>query len=86
MADGLELPGLERDHPEPQLDPRSGDALGLVELLEQLLQRLSVIDRVGAQDSSGQRVDSLGDAVRDARTQIDGVMTGDDDDDRPFVA
>ena len=34
---------------------------------------------------SGQRFDSLGDAVRDARTQIDGVVPGDDDD-HPFVA
>jgi hypothetical protein len=34
---------------------------------------------------SGQRFDSLSDAVRDARTQIDGVAP-DDDDDRPFVA
>ena len=33
---------------------------------------------------SGQRFDSLGDAVRDARTQIDGVEPGDHDD--PFVA
>ena len=35
---------------------------------------------------SGQRFDSLGEAVRDARTQIDGVEPIDDDDDRPFVA
>ena len=34
---------------------------------------------------SGQRFDSLGDDVRDARTQIDGVEPLDDDD-GPFVA
>ena len=34
---------------------------------------------------SGQRFDSLGDAVRDARTQIDGVVPLDDSD-GPFVA
>jgi len=34
---------------------------------------------------SGQRFDSLGDAVRDARTQIDGAVPIDDDD-GPFVA
>lgn len=34
---------------------------------------------------SGQRFDSLGDAVRDARTQIDGVEPLDDSD-GPFVA
>jgi hypothetical protein len=33
---------------------------------------------------SGQHFESLGDAVRDARTQIDGVA--DHDDDGPFVA
>lgn len=32
---------------------------------------------------SGQRFDSLGDAVRDAREQIDDIAP---DDDRPFVA
>ena len=35
---------------------------------------------------SGQRFDSLSDAVRDARTQIDGLDTTDDDDDGPFAA
>jgi hypothetical protein len=35
---------------------------------------------------SGQRFDSLGEAVRDARTQIDGVEPTGDDDDGPFVA
>jgi hypothetical protein len=34
---------------------------------------------------SGQRFDSLGDAVRDARTQIAG-LSGDSDDDGPAVA
>jgi len=34
---------------------------------------------------SGQRFDSLGDAVRDARTQIDGSLAFDEDD-GPFVA
>jgi hypothetical protein len=34
---------------------------------------------------SGQRFDSLGDAVRDARTQIDG-RASDDDPDGPFAA
>jgi hypothetical protein len=34
---------------------------------------------------SGQRFDSLGDAVRDARTQIAG-LNGDSDDDGPAVA
>ena len=35
---------------------------------------------------SGQRFDSLGDALRDARTQIDGLDTDDSDDDGPFAA
>ena len=35
---------------------------------------------------SGQRFDSLSEAVRDARTQIDGFVPGDDDDDHPYVA
>jgi hypothetical protein len=36
---------------------------------------------------SGQRFDSLGDAVRDARLQIDGAAPTDDDgDDGPFAA
>ena len=36
---------------------------------------------------SGQRFDSLSDAVRDARIQIDGLETADDsDDDGPFAA
>ena len=36
---------------------------------------------------SGQRFDSLSDAVRDARIQIDGLVTDDDpDDDGPFAA
>jgi hypothetical protein len=36
---------------------------------------------------SGQRFDSLSDAVRDARIQIDGLDAGTDpDDDRPFAA
>jgi hypothetical protein len=35
---------------------------------------------------SGQRFDSLSDAVRDARTQIDGGLRNDLDDDDPFVA
>ena len=36
---------------------------------------------------SGQRFDSLSDAVRDARTQIDGLDTDPDpDDDSPFAA
>ena len=36
---------------------------------------------------SGQRFDSLGDAVRDARIQIDGLDHSDDsDDDGPFAA
>ena len=36
---------------------------------------------------SGQRFDSLSDAVRDARIQIDGLGTADDpDDDGPFAA
>lgn len=34
---------------------------------------------------SGQRFDSLSDAVRDARTQIDGLAP-DDEDDGPFAA
>jgi hypothetical protein len=34
---------------------------------------------------SGQRFDSLGDAVRDARTQIDGLAPDDPDDD-PYAA
>jgi hypothetical protein len=34
---------------------------------------------------SGQRFDSLSDAVRDARTQIEGVDGGDDDE-GPFAA
>jgi hypothetical protein len=36
---------------------------------------------------SGQRFDSLGDAVRDARTQIDALdASPDDDDEPPFAA
>jgi hypothetical protein len=35
---------------------------------------------------SGQRFDSLSDAVRDARTQMDGLATDDPDDDGPAVA
>ena len=36
---------------------------------------------------SGQRFDSLGDAVRDAREQIDGLTSNDDpEDDDPFAA
>lgn len=35
---------------------------------------------------SGQRFDSLSDAVRDARTQIDGLADDDMDDDGPSVA
>lgn len=36
---------------------------------------------------SGQRFDSLGDAVRDARTQFNGVVDDDgDNDDGPFAA
>jgi hypothetical protein len=35
---------------------------------------------------SGQRFDSLGDAVRDARTQITGLDDDDSDDDGPAVA
>jgi hypothetical protein len=35
---------------------------------------------------SGQRFDSLSDAVRDARIQIDGLVSDDDTDDGPFVA
>jgi hypothetical protein len=35
---------------------------------------------------SGQRFDSLSEAVRDARTQIDGSDAFDDGDDGPFVA
>lgn len=35
---------------------------------------------------SGQRFDSLGDAVRDARTQMDVVRNDDDGDDGPYVA
>jgi hypothetical protein len=36
---------------------------------------------------SGQRFDSLGDAVRDARTQIDALdASRDDDDEPPFAA
>ena len=35
---------------------------------------------------SGQRFDSLSDAVRDAREQIDGLTADDCDDDPPFVA
>jgi hypothetical protein len=35
---------------------------------------------------SGQRFDSLGDAVRDARTQIDSAADLGDGDDGPFVA
>lgn len=35
---------------------------------------------------SGQRFDSLGDAVRDARTQMDVVRDDDDGDDGPYVA
>ena len=35
---------------------------------------------------SGQRFDSLGDAVRDARTQITGLADEDTDDDGPSVA
>jgi hypothetical protein len=35
---------------------------------------------------SGQRFDSLGDAVRDAREQMDGFRSFDPEDDRPFAA
>jgi hypothetical protein len=35
---------------------------------------------------SGQRFDSLSDAVRDARTQITGLDDDDSDDDGPVVA
>jgi hypothetical protein len=35
---------------------------------------------------SGQRFDSLGDAVRDAREQVDGLGGFEPDDDRPFAA
>jgi hypothetical protein len=35
---------------------------------------------------SGQRFDSLGDAVRDARSQIDGLGSDDDRDDGPYAA
>jgi hypothetical protein len=35
---------------------------------------------------SGQRFDSLGDAVRDARTQLDGITDAGDDDGGPFAA
>jgi hypothetical protein len=35
---------------------------------------------------SGQRFDSLSEAVRDARIQIDGVDSGTDPDDDPFAA
>jgi hypothetical protein len=35
---------------------------------------------------SGQRFDTLGDALRDARTQIDGLSNDDPDDDGPFAA
>lgn len=35
---------------------------------------------------SGQRFDSLGDAVRDARSQIDGLAGDDDRDDGPYAA
>lgn len=36
---------------------------------------------------SGQRFDSLHEALRDARTQIDGIVQADDDDDDgPYVA
>jgi hypothetical protein len=35
---------------------------------------------------SGQRFDTLGDAVRDARSQIDGLAGGDDPDDDPYAA
>ena len=35
---------------------------------------------------SGQRFDSLSDAVRDARTQIESVDTDGGDDDGPFAA
>lgn len=35
---------------------------------------------------SGQRFDSLGDAVRDARTQFNGVVGDGDNDDGPFAA
>lgn len=35
---------------------------------------------------SGQRFDSLGEAMRDARNQIDGLGADDDGDDGPFVA
>lgn len=35
---------------------------------------------------SGQHFDSLSDAVRDARTQIDGLHEDDDRDDGPFAA
>ena len=35
---------------------------------------------------SGQRFDTLGDAVRDARSQIDGLAGDDDRDDGPYAA
>jgi hypothetical protein len=35
---------------------------------------------------SGQRFDSLGDAVRDAHTRIDGLADAHDPDDDPFAA
>ena len=35
---------------------------------------------------SGQRFDSLSDAVRDARIQMDGIDAPSDDDDTPFAA
>jgi hypothetical protein len=35
---------------------------------------------------SGQRFDSLGDAVRDAHTRIDGLDDDHDPDDSPFAA
>jgi hypothetical protein len=35
---------------------------------------------------SGQRFDSLGEAVRDAREQIDGLASPDDDDFGPYAA
>ena len=35
---------------------------------------------------SGQRFESLHEAMRDARTQIDALTHDDPDDDRPFVA
>jgi hypothetical protein len=35
---------------------------------------------------SGHRFDSLGEAVRHARTQIDGLESDDDDSDGPFAA